>query len=253
MKTTMIQPMKRIFILCFALLAMTRSVMAGELNLSVAASLKEVINELSASYTAKHPGTVFLKNFGPSGTLAGQIENGGPADLFIAANTEWMDYLNSKKLVDAGSIKTFAWNTLVFAGTTSKKVSSMNDLPKLDKIAIGSPKSVPAGEYAMAAMTKAGVATKLADKFIMAKDVRECLMYAELGEVDGGFMYKTDAMQGKKAKLLFSVPQALYPRVVYPMALTAKAAQNSEAQSFIAYLQSKEAKAVLTKYGFILQ
>jgi molybdate transport system substrate-binding protein len=253
MKTTMIQPMKRIFILCFALLAMTRSAMAGELNLSVAASLKEVINELSASYTAKHPGTVFLKNFGPSGTLAGQIENGGPADLFIAANTEWMDYLNSKKLVDAGSIKTFAWNTLVFAGTTSKKVSSMNDLPKLDKIAIGSPKSVPAGEYAMAAMTKAGVATKLADKFIMAKDVRECLMYAELGEVDGGFMYKTDAMQGKKAKLLFSVPQALYPRVVYPMALTAKAAQNSEAQSFIAYLQSKEAKAVLTKYGFILQ
>ncbi len=249
----MIHTMKRLLILCCALLAMTTSAMAGELNLSVAASLKEVINELSASYTAKHPGTVFLKNFGPSGTLAGQIENGGPADLFIAANTEWMDYLNSKKLVDAGSIKTFTWNSLVFAGTTSKKMSSMNDLKKLDKIAIGSPKSVPAGEYAMEAMTKAGVAAKLADKFIMAKDVRECLMYAELGEVDGGFMYKTDALQAKKAKLLFSVPQELYPRVLYPMALTLKAAQNSEARSFLAYLQGEEAKSVLAKYGFLLK
>ncbi|TLU54091.1 MAG: molybdate ABC transporter substrate-binding protein [Chlorobium sp.] len=249
----MIHSKKKIFILSCALLAMTTSAMAGELNLSVAASLKEVINELSSSYTAKHPGTVFVKNFGPSGTLAGQIENGGPADLFIAANTEWMDYLNRKKLVDGGSIKTFTWNSLVFAGTTSKKVSSMNDLTKLDKIAIGSPKSVPAGEYAMAAMTKAGVVAKLADKFIMAKDVRECLMYAELGEVDGGFMYKTDALQAKKAKLLFSVSQELYPRVVYPMALTVKAAQNNEAKAFIAYLQGEEAKTVLKKYGFLLK
>ena len=253
MKTRIIHTTKRIFILCCALLAMTTSAMAGELNLSAAASLKEVINELSASYTAKHPGTVFVKNFGPSGTLAGQIENGGPADLFIAANTEWMDYLNNKKLVDANSIKTFAWNSLVFAGTTSKKVTSMNDLQKLEKIAIGSPKSVPAGDYAMTAMTKASVATKLADKFIMAKDVRECLMYAELGEVDGGFMYKTDALQAKKAKLLFSVPQELYPRVVYPMALTVKAAQNNEAKEFLVYLQSKEARSVLTKYGFLLK
>ncbi|TLU85987.1 MAG: molybdate ABC transporter substrate-binding protein [Chlorobium sp.] len=249
----MTHTIKRIFILSCALLAITTSAMAGELNLSAAASLKEVINELSATYTAKHPGTAFVKNFGPSGTLAGQIENGGPADLFIAANTEWMDYLNNKKLVDAGSIKTFAWNSLVFAGTTSKKVTSMNDLQKLEKIAIGSPKSVPAGDYAMTAMTKAGVATKLADKFIMAKDVRECLMYAELGEVDGGFMYKTDALQAKKAKLLFSVPQELYPRVVYPMALTVKAAQNSEAKAFLVYLQGEEAKTVLTKYGFLLK
>ncbi len=245
--------MKRIFILCVVLLAMTASARAGELNLSVAASLKEVINELSASYTAKNPGTVFLKNFGPSGTLAGQIENGGPADLFIAANTEWMDYLNNKKLVDASSVNTFAWNSLVFVGTTTKTVGSIKDLAKLDKIAIGSPKSVPAGDYAMTAMTKSGVVTKLSDKFVMAKDVRECLMYAELGEVDGAFVYKTDALQAKKAKLLFTVPQELYPRVVYPMALTVKAAQNSEAKAFLAYLQGKEAKTVLTKFGFKLK
>ncbi|MEI7695732.1 MAG: molybdate ABC transporter substrate-binding protein [Chlorobium sp.] len=249
----MMNTIKRIFTLWVALLAMTASARAGELNLSVAASLKEVINELSVSYTAKHPGTVILKNFGASGTLAGQIENGAPADLFIAANSEWMDYLNNKKLVDGSSIKSFAWNSLVFVGTTSKKVASVKDLPILEKIAIGSPKSVPAGEYAMAAMTKSGVVTKLAEKFVMAKDVRECLMYAELGEVDGAFVYKTDALLAKKSKLLFAVPQELYPRVVYPMVLTIKAAQNPEAKAFLAYLQGKEAKSVLTKFGFILK
>jgi len=245
--------MKRIFTICVILLVMTASVRAGELNLSVAASLKEIMNELSASYTAKNPGTRFVKNYGASGTLAGQIENGAPADLFIAANTEWMDYLHNKKLVEGSTVNTFAWNSLVFVGTTSKTVGSIKDLPNLEKIAIGSPKSVPAGEYAMTAMTKSGVVTKLSDKFVMAKDVRDCLMYAELGEVDGAFVYKTDALQAKKAKLLFTVPQELYPRVVYPMALTVKAAQNSEAKAFLAYLRGKEAKRVLTKFGFLLK
>ena len=245
--------MKRITLLCFALLLMAVPANAGELSLSVAASLKEVINELSASYTAKHHSTVFIKNFGPSGTLAGQIENGAPVDLFIAANNQWMDYLKTKNLVDGANAKMLAWNSLVFAGTTTKKVTSMQELLKLDKIAIGSPKSVPAGDYAMTAMTNAGVDKQLAGKLVMAKDVRECLMYAELGEVDGAFVYRTDAMLAQKAKVLFVVPQKLYPRVTYPMALTLKAAQNEEAKDFYLFLQGSEAKSVLKKYGFELQ
>ena len=122
---TMIEPMKRIALLCLLLLTIATPVKAGELNLSVAASLKEVINELSVRYTAKHPATVFIKNFGPSGTLAGQIENGAPVDLFIAANNQWMDYLKEKNLVDGANIKMLAWNSLVFAGTTTKKAASM--------------------------------------------------------------------------------------------------------------------------------
>ncbi len=245
--------MKRIALLSFVLLIIAAPAMAGELNLSVAASLKEVINELSTSYNAKHPATVFIKNFGPSGTLAGQIENGAPVDLFIAANNQWMDYLKEKNLVDGANAKMLAYNSLVFAGTTTKKVASMKDLLKLDKIAIGSPKSVPAGEYAMTAMTNAGIDKQLAGKLVMAKDVRECLMYAELGEVDGGFIYRTDALLAQKAKLLFVVPQILYPRVTYPMALTVKSAQNEEAKAFYLFLQGAEAKSVLQKYGFILK
>ena len=209
--------------LCLLLLALPA--MAGDVNLSIAASLKEVINELSDNFAKKQPGVKFLKNYGASGALAKQIENGAPADVFISANLEWMEYLKNKKMVDNGSVSTFTYNTLVFAGAAGK-VSSLQDLPKLEKIAIGSPKSVPAGEYAMAALKKSGIDKQLEKKLVMAKDVRDCLMYAERGEVDGAFVYRTDALQARQSKILFVVPQELYPRVVYPMALTVTGAKN---------------------------
>jgi len=231
------------------LLLIASPALAGDVNLSVAASLKEVINELTAGFGKTHPGAKFLKNYGASGQLAKQVESGAPSDLFISANLEWMDYLRNKKLVDSASVGTFTYNTLVFAGLPGK-ASSMHDLLKLDRIAIGSPKSVPAGEYAMEALKKAGLDKQLEKKLVMAKDVRECLMYAERGEVDGGFVYRTDALQALQAKILFTVPQELYPKVVYPMALTLAGAHNKDAAAFFSYLHGSEAKAVLAKYGF---
>jgi molybdate transport system substrate-binding protein len=226
--------------------------LAGDVNLSIAASLKEVINELSDSFAKTHPGVKFLKNYGASGTLAKQIENGAPSDVFISANLEWMDYLKNRKQVDIASISNFTYNTLVFAGMPGK-ASSMQDLRKLERIAIGSPKSVPAGEYAGEAIKKAGINKQLWKKLVIARDVRECLMYAERGEVDGAFVYKTDALQAKQAKILFTVPQELYPRVTYPMSLTVAGAKNKDAAAFFAYLHGDEAKLVLTKYGFAVR
>ena len=234
-------------LLCLLLLA-TQAV-AGDINLSVAASLKEVVNELSGNFAKKHPGVKFIKNYGASGVLAKQVENGAPADIFISANLEWMDYLKNKKLADVASIGTFAYNTLVFAGAPGK-ASTMRDLLKLERIAIGSPRSVPAGEYAMGALKKAGLDKQLEKKLVMAKDVRECLMYAERGEVDGAFVYRTDALEAKQAKILFTVPQELYPRVIYPMSLTVAGAKDRDAAAFFAYLHSDDAKSVLKKYGF---
>lgn len=231
------------------LLLLTSPALAGDVNLSVAASLKEVINELADSFAKKNRGVKFLKNYGASGALAKQIENGAPVDLFITANLEWMDYVKKRKLVDSASIGIFTYNTLVFAGTPGK-ASFMHDLVKLEKIAIGSPKSVPAGEYAMEAFNKAGISKQLTKKLVMAKDVRECLMYAERGEVDGAFVYKTDALLAKQARILFTVPQELYPRVTYPMVLSVTGAKNRDAAAFFAYLHGDEAKAVLTNYGF---
>ena len=231
------------------LLFLTTPVCAGDVNLFIAASLKEVITELSDNIARKNTGVKFVKNYGASGALVKQIENGAPSDVFISANLEWMDYLKSKNLADGATIGTFTYNTLVFAGAPGK-ASSMQDLTKLERIAIGSPKSVPAGEYATEAFKKAGIDKQLAKKLVMAKDVRECLMYAERGEVDGAFVYKTDALLAKQAKILFAVPQELYPQVTYPMALTVAGAKNSDAAAFFAYLHSDEAKKVLTKYGF---
>lgn len=237
-------------LLALCCLALTATpALAGEVHLSVAASLKEVMNELSDSYARSHPGVRFLKNYGGSGQLAKQIESGAPADIFISANLEWVEYLKAKKQLDPASIGTFTYNTLVFAGQPGK-AASLKDLTRLNRIAIGSPKSVPAGEYAMEALRKAGLEKQLEKKLIMARDVRECLMYAERGEVDGGFVYRTDALQARQARILFTVPQELYPKVTYPMALTGSGARNTDAAGFFAFLHGGEAKAVLAKHGF---
>jgi len=240
----------KLFLAMLLVVFLTSTALAGEVNLSIAASLKEVINELAENFAKQNADVKFLKNYGGSGALAKQVENGAPADIFISANFEWMEYLQNRKLMHSASIGIFTYNTLVFVGMADKKVSGLQDLPKLEKIAIGSPKSVPAGEYAMEALKKAGLEKQLEQKLVMAKDVRECLMYAERGEVDGAFVYKTDAMQAKQAKIFFTVPEDFYPRVTYPMGLTLMGVKNKDAEAFCRYLQSGDAKAVLDKYGF---
>lgn len=234
----------------FALLPFHASAFAGDVTISAAASLKEVVNELADSFSRRNPGVKIAKNFGASGTLAKQIESGAPADIFISANEEWMAYLKERRLVSPGSAGVFTFNTLVFAGATTRKVTGMRDLTTLGRIAMGSPKGVPAGEYASEAIRKAGLERELSGKLVLARDVREGMMYAERGEVDGAFVYRTDALQGKRAKILFTVPQRLYPRVLYPMALTTSGARNSEAVAFFRYLQGPEAKGALTRFGF---
>ena len=227
---------------------------AGDLDLSVAASLREAVTELSGAFAGKHAGVRFQSNFGGSGALAKQIENGAPADIFFSANMEWMDYLKGKGLIDGRTVFPFAFNELVFVGGPLLKVSGLKDVVRLEKIAIGSPGSVPAGQYAMEAFKKAGIDTQLEGKLVMARDVRECLMYADRGEVDGAFVYKTDAEQfSKNVKVLFVVPQGFYSRVVYPVAITKRGGMKADAAPFLKFLQSPEAKTVLLKYGFLVK
>lgn len=224
---------------------------ADEVSVSAAASLKEVLVELVDGFAKKKPATKIVRNFGASGALAKQIEQGAPADLFISANPEWVAYLKERKLVEPSTIGTFAYNALVFAGTTKQPVAGLKDLAKLQKIAIGSPRSVPAGEYAVESFKAAGVEKDLTGKLVMAKDVREAMKYAELGEVDGALVYRTDALLlGKQAKILFTVPRGLHDRVTYPLALTTTGAKKKEALEFLRFIQSAEARKVLEKYGF---
>ncbi|MBI2353965.1 MAG: molybdate ABC transporter substrate-binding protein [Deltaproteobacteria bacterium] len=244
--------MKMTLAAIFCLLCLFPSApLAGEINLSAAASLREAINEIAEAFTKRTPGVKITRNLGGSGALARQIENGAPADIFISANTEWLDFLKGKRLLDERWIGIFAFNELVFVGRPGLKVSAIQDLPGLERIAIGSPRSVPAGEYAMQAMKRAGIDRRMEKRLVMARDVRECLMYAERGEVDGAFVYKSDALQAaRNTRILFTVPQGLYPRVTYPMALTTVGGRKGEAAAFYKFLQSPQAGTILERHGF---
>lgn len=227
---------------------------AGEIRLSVAVSLTDAIHEICVDYARAHPGTTCVGNFGGSGTLAKQIAAGAPADLFLSANPKWVDFLIGEKRVAPDTVRILAANALVFVGPKGR-ASSLADLPKLKRIAIGSPRSVPAGEYAEEAMKKTGVYDTLAaeGKLVMAQDVRQALVYAERGEVDGAFVYRTDALLARGAVILFEVPKEFHTPVTYPMALTDSGRANPEAVSFFAFLQSPQARAILSRYGFVIE
>jgi molybdate transport system substrate-binding protein len=224
--------------------------MAQEVKIGAGVGLKDVLNDLSVAFVEKYPSVKATKNLAPAGVLAKQMDSGAILDLVIFPDVKWMDYLKEKKHVDAGSIAPVAYNTLVFIGPSTTKAANLNDLVRLDRIAIGSPKSVPAGEYAMEALKKAGIDKKLEKKLVMARDVRQCLTYAERGEIDGAFVYRTDALLAKHAVILFSVPRKFYSPIVCMMALTVSGVANPAAARFFSFLQSEEGKEIIARHGF---
>ncbi|WP_163336177.1 molybdate ABC transporter substrate-binding protein [Desulfopila sp. IMCC35008] len=230
------------------------SLQAGELRISVAASMTELFKDLAAMYEKSHPEVKIISNFGPSGGLAKQIDLGAPADLYVSANPKWMHFLIEEKKVESSTQKIFAHNTLVFTGLPQEKINSLADLPSLQRIGIGSPGSVPAGQYAKEAMVKKGLYDNLLKdgKLVMAKDVRQALIYADRGETDGSFVYKTDALLARQAKVFFEVPQELYHMVTYPLAMTVLGMSNSDAKGFYDFIVSAEVYPTIAKYGFSL-
>jgi molybdate transport system substrate-binding protein len=241
-------------VMLFSLLMIATPLQAGELRISVAASMTDLFKDLISSFGKNNPEVVILPNFGPSGGLAKQINQGAPADLYVSANPKWMKYLVEQQKIAVSTKKTFAHNSLVFIGRPNNGISALTDLPGLERIGIGSPKSVPAGQYAQQALAKTGLYASLlqAGKLVMAKDVRQALIYADRGETDGSFVYKTDALLARSAKILFEVNQELYERVTCPVAITVMGADNQDAKDFYNFVTSESAKEIITQYGFSL-
>ena len=240
-------------VLLLALLLPVSSAAAGSVRISAAASLADAVKELVAVYRQAHPQVELLPNFASSGALANQLTAGAPADIYISANPQWMEYLQRQGLITAGAERILVTNSLVFIGPPRSAGAGLEDLPSLQRIAIASPASAPAGAYAEQALRAAGVYRQLAaeHKLILAKDVRQALLYADRGEVDGAFVYRTDALLATRARVLFAVPQKLYPQVTCPAALTRSGEQNAAAQAFFAYLFSPEARRIVAQYGFL--
>lgn len=231
-------------------------VQAEALNLFVAASMSNAFNKIIASFEITHQGTEVRKNFASSGNLAKQIEQGAPADIYVSANPKWMNYLADKKLIDADRHNIFAYNSLVFIGDRTSSANlplTLKDLVRMDRIAIGNPAYVPAGQYAKQALENYGIYKQLKSerRLIFTKDVRQALIYTERGEVEGAFVYKTDALLATRATILLPVAHNLYDQVVYPVGLTVSANNKDIAKTFYQFLQSPEVKSILEEYGFI--
>ncbi|HOD78497.1 MAG TPA: molybdate ABC transporter substrate-binding protein [Syntrophorhabdaceae bacterium] len=240
-------------IVCLALTQLCGNVSAGQITIGAGVGMKDVVNDIAAAFIKNNQSIKILKNYAASGVLAKQIDNGAHIDITLVANVNWMDYLKEKRYVDVNTITPFAYNTLVFVSKGAQGVSRLEELTKLNRIAVGSPKSVPAGEYTMEAFRNAGIYKQLEQKLVLARDVRECLLYAERGDVDGAIVYKTDALLSKDTTILFTVPQKLYSRVIFLSALTVSGVKNQDAVNFFSFLHSHEAKALLLKYGFEVQ
>lgn len=220
--------------------------------LSVAASMTDAFKEIIGSFEKNHPDSKILPNFASSGSLAKQINQGAPAHIYVSANPKWMNFLVEKEMIETGSDHIFAYNKLVFVAPEKTAIKEVAEVKSLTRIAIGSPDSVPAGQYAKQAMEAVGIYKYLQSekKLVLAKDVRQALLYADRGEVDGAFVYRTDALLAKDAHILFTVPGDLYNRVAYPLALTKTGAQSNTAQTFYDFMATPAAVALLEKYGF---
>lgn len=246
---------KLFFVIYLILLFVAFSVSADakEIRISAATSLIDAVKEVISGYQQVDGTVTILPNFASSGSLAKQISAGAPADIYISANPKWMAHLQQQGLIADDSKQVLVQNSLVFVGMPGT-ASALADLPKLKRIALGSPKSTPVGRYSEQALTKAGIYQQLQKEktLVLTKDVRQALLYVDRGEVDGAFVYLTDALLLKQAEVLISVPQELYQQVNYPAALTTEGSGKSNAAEFFEYLLGPKAQLVFKKYGFIV-
>lgn len=228
----------------------------GQVTVSAAMSLKEALEETKAAYQKQHPQEQIILNFGSSGALQTQIEQGAPVDIFISAAAKQMDELEKKGLLVSGSRRDWVQNQVVLvvpAGSRSP-IKSFDDLKGATRsplrICIGDPASVPAGQYAQKVLEHLGIWESLRPKLILAKDVRQVLTYVETHEVDAGIVYRTDALSSSKVQVVAEAPAGSHPPVVYPAALISGGPGRSAAQEFFDFLWSQEAVDILKKHGF---
>jgi molybdate transport system substrate-binding protein len=240
-------------ILATAVLALDKPV---ELSVSAAASLKDVLLDIQKSYEQKESKIKIVYNFGSSGALQAQIEQGVPCDLFISAALKQADDLERKGLFRKGTRKNLLMNQLVLIVPLDAKsdIQSFVDLASDNarKIGIGEPASVPAGQYALEVFKYLGIWERIQGKTVLGTNVRTVLTYVETGNVDAGVVYKTDALISDKVKVVAVAGPETHQPIIYPAAVLSGADHPKEATKFLAYLSGKEARSIFEKYGFTM-
>lgn len=242
-------------IVASAALAMFLPLHAAQVTVFAAASLTDSLKEIAAAYE-RQSGDKILINFAASGPLARQIEAGAPVDIFFSADEAKMDGLERKGLIVKETRRSRVSNRLVIVTTrdSSLELASPKDLaaPGVRRLALGDPKTVPAGTYAKEYLTKLELWATVEEKVVPCESVRAVLAAVESGNLDAGIVYQTDAAISSKVKIAFEVLGNESPRISYPLALVKDAPQPAAAKRFLEHLSSPEAEAIFSRRGFIL-
>lgn len=229
------------------------------LTVFAAASLKESLDEAAGAYRQATSHEVRVSYAGSS-ALARQIEQGAPADAFISADLDWMDYLDKRGLIDPATRSNLLGNTLVLIAPATSRLQAVALQPGVDllpalgqgRIALALTSSVPAGKYARSAFETLGVWNALQPRVAEAENVRAALLLVARGETPLGVVYGSDARADARVKVLATFPADTHPAIVYPIARI-KASRHPDAAGFIAWLQGDEASAIFHKHGFSLR
>jgi len=231
--------------------------LADDVVVFAAASLKNALDQVAASYKAETGKTVSI-NYAGSNVLAKQIEQAAPADIFFSADLAWMDYLQEKNLIAKDTRRTLLGNKLVLVAAKDAdatielapgaKLAGL--LGKDGKLAMANVDSVPAGKYGKAALQKLGLWDTVSARVVQADNVRAALAFVARGEAPLGIVYQTDANAEPAVKTVAAFPADSHAPIVYPVALTA-ASTNPDAKAFLEYLESDKAKPAYEKQGFV--
>jgi molybdate transport system substrate-binding protein len=222
-----------------------------------AASLKNALDDADALYQ-HDAGRKIVVSYGASSALAKQIESGAPADIFISADLDWMDYVAQHKLIKADTRFNLLGNKLVLIAPVDSKVNltigpnfPLAQTLGNDRLAMADPAAVPAGKYGKAALEALGVWSSVANKIAPAQDVRATLLLVSRGEAPLGIVYQTDAAADKGVKIVGAFPESTHPPIIYPIAVTATS-NNPGTTAYVNFLKSPAAKPAFEKQGFVL-
>lgn len=223
------------------------------LIVSAAISLKNSLDEIGHAYEQEHPEVKITFNYGGSGTLQHQIEQGAPVDIFFSAAKKQMDTLQSEGLLAVGARRNIVANTLVLiAPASSNAIRGFSDLTRSDVrvIALGEASTVPAGAYAQQTLEHLGLFLAIRKKIVYAKDVRAVLTYVETGNADAGLVYQTDAKISSRVRIVAAAPENSHDPIVYPATVLKNSKNMVAAREFLSFLEGAGARIVFQKYGF---
>ena len=245
-------------VLCFALAGCGKSTIHSPdqpvvLTVSAAISLKEPLDALAQNYNREHPDIRVVCNYGASGTLQHQIEQGAPVDIFISAGEKQMDALQNENLLTPGTRRDLLTNQLVLiAPANSTTVRGFGDLAKssVKFVALGEPRTVPAGMYAQQVLQHLHLLPAIKSKLVYAGDVRQVLAYVESGNAAAGLVYPTDARISSSVRVVATAPADSHDPILYPIAALRASKSPQAARSFLDTLELPVTLAMFEKYGF---